>query len=258
MKGWWKNYAISVTALLFATAVAAMEQDNSCASCHQSSDFFAEYPKLHEYFQQWKGSPHDLAGVNCDDCHGGNSSSDSIRKAHSGVLPMSDKRSTLHFQQQPETCGQCHRDKRRQFVKSKHFAALMGQRAAPTCTTCHRAMSRRPELRAIVLNACRNCHGPGNSENLPLITDKAETAFNQLNIAGGLLGWARIHFESHGWPEDSRNRVADLDDRYQAIVNQVHRFDLQMTEDAAIEILTELREIFQAAKRAHEQQADGS
>ena len=243
-------------ALSCVYSVSAQSAENSCISCHQQSDFFAQYPKLHEYYQQYLVSPHKQAGVTCNDCHGGNASASSAESAHVGVLPMNDVNSTVHYQKQPDTCGQCHRDKRRQFVQSKHYAALMDQRAAPTCTTCHPAMSRRPELRNIVLNACRNCHGEGNSENLPLIADQAENVFKQLNIAGGLLGWTRIHYESHEWPDDSEERVRELEKRYQSIVNKVHQFDLQQTEESTTEILVELKETFDAARRIYEQQTN--
>jgi nitrate/TMAO reductase-like tetraheme cytochrome c subunit len=245
-----------LSSLLFS--VSTQSAENGCISCHQQSDFYAQYPKLHDYYQQYLLSPHKQAGVTCDDCHGGNAGANSVNKAHVGVLPMSDKNSTVHYQKQPETCGQCHADKRRQFVKSKHYAALMDQRAAPTCTTCHPAMSRRPELRIIVLHACRNCHGEGNSENLPLIADQAERVFSQLNIAGGLLGWTRIHFESHDWPADSRERVQSLEMRYQTIVDNVHQFNLQQTDSKTAEILGQLREIFEEVQRAHEQEAADS
>ena len=243
-------------------SVSAQSAENSCIGCHQNPTFFSQYPKLHEYYQQWVASPHQQAGLSCEDCHGGQPSATSIEQAHAGVLPMNDKRSTLYYQRQPETCGQCHGDKQRQFVQSKHYTALMDQRAAPTCTTCHPAMSRRPELRNIVLNACRNCHGEGNSENLPLIADRAERVFSQLNIAGGLLGWTKIHYESHGWPGDSQQRVRDLEDRYRTILNRVHQFDLQQTEDSVVAILLNLRETLDAARRAYEQRSaqdpDGS
>ena len=239
-------------------STAAPAAVNQCIGCHQDPDFYAQYPKLHEYYQQWLASPHNGSGVTCDDCHGGNSSAKTAEKAHAGVFPMGDKMSTLHYQKQPETCGQCHNDKRTRFVESKHYAALMGQRAAPTCTTCHPAMSQRPEYRTIVLNACRNCHGEGNSEDLPLITDHAENVFNQLNVARGFLGWTKIYYESRGWPDDSEERVRNLDKRYRTILNEVHQFDLQKTDDAMIKILDELREIFDAARRTHEQRAEES
>jgi hypothetical protein len=249
------TFGFILISLSVALSVSARSAENGCISCHQQSEFYAQYPKLHEYYQQYLVSPHKQAGVTCDDCHGGNAGTDSEKQAHVGVFPMSDKDSTVHYQKQPETCGECHNDKRVQFIQSKHYAALMDQRAAPTCTTCHPAMSRRPEYRLIVLNACRNCHGEGNSENLPLIADRAENVFNQLNIAGGFLGWTRIHYESHGWPDDSEQRVRNLDKRYSTILNQVHQFDLQRTEDSTVAILVELRETFDAAQRAYEQRS---
>lgn len=247
---------LALIPVLLAVPAGARAAENSCTSCHQDAAFFAQYPKLHEYYQQWLASPHQRAGVTCDDCHAGDASATSAEKAHVGVLPMNERKSTLYYQNQPDTCGECHRDKKRQFVRSKHYAALMDQRAAPTCTTCHPAMSQRPELRSIVLHACRNCHGEGNSENLPLITAQAERVFNQLNIAGGLLGWTRIHFESHDWPADSEHRVAALEVRYKEIVNRVHQFDLQETEETTVKILGELREIFADAQRVHEARSE--
>ena len=245
--------AVALLGLAPALSFNAQSAENSCVECHQNPDFYAQYPKLHDYYQQWLVSPHNQSSITCNDCHGGNASAASMTGAHSGVLPMNDTSSTLYYQTQPETCGQCHRPKQRQFLQSKHYAALMDHRAAPTCTTCHPAMSRRPELRNIVLNACRNCHSEGNSENLPLIADRAESVFKQLNIAGGLLGWTRIHYESHEWPGDSEERVRELETRYQKIVDKVHQFDLQQTEDSATAILVELRETFDAARRSHEQ-----
>jgi len=247
---------IVLVALISVYPICAIAAGNSCINCHQQPDFYAQYPKLYEYFQLYQESPHKQAGVTCDDCHGGNASANSERLAHVGVLLMNNKSSTLYNERQPETCGKCHRDKQRQFVQSKHYAALMDHRAAPTCTTCHPAMSRRPELRSIVLNACRNCHSEGNSQNLPLIADKAEDVFQKLNIAGGLLGWTRIHYESHDWPDDSKQHVLDLEERHREIITRIHQFDLEQTETETIGLLADLRNIFDAARRDYEQQSN--
>jgi hypothetical protein len=244
---------LALSAWCLSLSAAAWSSENACIDCHQDSSFFAQYPKLHEYYQQWLSSTHRQAGLGCEDCHGGDSSAATRKAAHRGVYPMNDESSTLHYQAQPDTCGQCHNDKQQQFVRSKHYAALMDDaHAAPTCTTCHPAMSRRPELRNIVLDACRNCHGEGNPDGLPLIADQAEDVFKHLNIAAGMLGWTRIHYESHGWPDDSKNRVSELENRYQTTVNKVHQFDLQQTDDSTVAILIELREIFDAARRAND------
>lgn len=238
------------------SATAAVSAENQCIACHQDPDYFTEYPKLYEYYQQWLSSPHEQSAVTCDACHGGDPAADDLNTAHTGVLPMNNPDSVLHFRKQPETCGRCHTANRMQFEQSDHYAALMDQRAAPTCTTCHPAMSRRPELRAIVLNACRNCHGEGNSENLPLVADQAENVFQQLNIAGGLLGWTRIHYESHDWPGDSRERVRELEVIHGAVIDRVHRFDLDATEAATNELQGQLREIFDSVRRAYEDRED--
>jgi hypothetical protein len=241
---------------LIAPLTPASAADNQCIGCHQDSDFYARHPRLHAYYQDWLESPHKMAGTTCDDCHGGNPDAKSMSKAHSGVLPVSDEQSALHFRQQPDTCGRCHNNKRAQFIQSKHYQALTGQRTAPTCTTCHPAMNRRPEYRSIVLNACRNCHDEGNSEKLPLISDQAESMFQQLNIASGFLGWANIYYESHGWPEDSAAKVRELGERYQLVLDQVHKFDMNETEAAMSEIQGELREMFDTARRSKMQEAE--
>jgi len=235
---------------------SAQSAENTCISCHEQPDFYAQYPKLHEYYQQYLVSPHQKAGVTCDVCHGGNARASTMKNAHVGVLPMSDSASTVYYQKQPKTCGQCHKDKQEQFIQSKHYAALMEHRAAPTCTTCHPAMSERPDLRSIVLNACSNCHKEGNSQDLPLIAGQAESVFSQLNIAGGLLGWTRIHYESHGWPNSSRQHVSDLEKRHADIITRVHQFDLQQTETATIGLLADLKNIFNEARNLHDEQAD--
>jgi len=248
--------AFVLLSLSLLLSVNSRSAENGCISCHQQPDFYAQYPRLHEYYQQYAVSPHERAGVTCDLCHGGEPKANSVKEGHVGVWPMNSENSTVHYQNQPETCGQCHDDKRAQFIQSKHYAALMGQRTAPTCSTCHPAMSQRPELRKIVLNACRSCHYEKNSDNLPLIADQAEDIFSNLNIAGGLLGWTRIHYESHDWPDGSRRLVQQLESQHGHILNLVHQFDLEQTEDAVTDLLGQLRDIFEQTRSASEQPAN--
>lgn len=243
------SFLLAAGAMPLSGASAA---DNQCVSCHQNTDFYAQYPKLYEYYQDWLVSPHKKSGATCDDCHGGDPAATSMTQAHSNVLKVSNERSALHYKNQPETCGACHGDKKKQFIQSKHYQALAGQRAAPTCTTCHSAMNRRPDYRIMVLNACRNCHGEGNSEDLPLVSEQAAGVFHQLNVASGFLGWANIYYESRDWPEGSKQRMRDLETRYQTVLDQVHRFDMQQTEAETVEIQEELRAIFDAARSEEE------
>jgi len=243
--------------LLLVGFPAATAGTNSCVDCHSSGEFFAKFPMLDAYYKKWVDSTHAQAGVTCNSCHGGRASESTQAAAHQGVLPVSDPNSRLYFRNQPRTCGRCHTDKLEQFRFSKHYRALQGNRAAPTCTTCHPAMSSRPSYRVILLNACRNCHAEGNKAGLPAIGDQAEHALHQLNVASGFLGWTTIHFESLGWPGDSREQVAKLADDYHGAVNRVHRFDLDKTEAEATDILERLQAIFAEAKKAADKPAAG-
>ncbi len=237
-------------ALAILLSAAAFAADNSCIQCHSNEAFYARFPRLFNYYQDWIDSPHSRAGVTCDECHGGTPQGETIERAHEGVFPVTDSHSSLYFSRQPATCGACHTDKQAEFERSKHFQALQAESAAaPTCTTCHRAMNKRPTYQSIVLNACTTCHQEGNRQQLPLIVDDAEDLLRQINVAKGLIGWARLHFSSHDWPGDSREQIRDLERRYEQLVDQVHRFDLEASDAATLELLTELRKLFDAERR---------
>ena len=247
---------IFLICLIAAPSASAQSVESGCISCHQQADFYARNPKLYAYYQLYLDSPHQQAGVLCSACHGGNESSHSAQEAHVGVTPMSDDDSTINYQEQPETCGQCHENERAQFIQSKHYAALMERPVAPTCTTCHSAMGGRPELRSIVLNACRNCHGEGNSENLPQIADRAEDVFNKLNMIGGLMGWTKYYYESNELSDSDQAYVRGLEKNYVDVLSLVHRFDIAQTEDAVTDLFDKLREDFERALLDLERQAD--
>lgn len=237
----------------FATPAMAWGAANSCITCHSSTSFFAKNSRLDAYYKQWTESTHAQSGVKCHSCHGGNPAAAEAAAAHQGVLPVSNSGSRLYFRNQPATCGKCHPDKLGQFRRSKHFAALQGDRPAPTCTTCHPAMSNRPSYKQIVLNACRNCHAVGNAAGLPDIADQAERSFHQLNVASGLMGWSAVHFDAQGWPGHTRATIAALQADYDGAVNRVHRFDLDQTESEAAEILARLQGVFDEARKQAEE-----
>jgi len=238
----------TIVALLLCCEVSAA--GNGCMDCHSDPDFYARAPKLYHYYQDWIDSPHNRNGVTCDDCHGGNPAATTAAAAHEGIFPVGNPKSSLYFSQQPVTCGTCHREKRKEFEQSKHFLALKAEaNAAPTCTTCHPAMNKRPSYQSIVLNACTTCHKPGNRQDLPDIVNEAEDLFRNLNTAQGMIGWASLHFSSHDWPGNSRENIQRLENRYAEIVDRVHRFDLQKSAEETSEILYELRKIFDEERR---------
>jgi len=241
--------ALSVPAVLICMNAPAV--GNGCIDCHKDESFYATNPKLYRYYQDWINSPHNEAGVTCNECHGGNPDGNTVESGHKGMFPMSDSRSTLYYSRQPDTCGDCHTEKKKEFEQSKHFKALQSATGtAPTCTTCHPAMNRRPAYQTIVLNACTTCHHEGNRQGLPNIVNQAENLLRNVNVAQGMLGWAKLHFASLEWPGDSREHIQSLEDRYATLVDQVHRFNLQQSDKETMELLTELKLMFEAERRA--------
>jgi hypothetical protein len=242
-------FATVLPVLLFCFAASAAA--NSCIECHSNEDFYARFPKLYNYYQEWIKSPHAVSGVTCDDCHGGDPRGDTAQAAHADMFPINNPKNSLYFSAQPATCGSCHHDKQTEFEQSKHFLALKSEtKAAPTCTTCHPAMNKRPSYQAIVLDACTTCHESDNRQGLPDIIDKAEDLLGHVNAAHGMIGWAKLHFSSQDWPDNSRENMQLLENRYADIVDQVHRFDLEKSNESAVQLLTDLRRLFEAERRS--------
>ncbi len=225
-----------------ATAPPVVDQ---CDACHKDPHFYVQNRKLYAYYQDWINSPHAVSGLGCSDCHGGDSSSADFDVAHSGVLDLRDPEHMLYYRNQPDTCGACHADKAARFRTSKHYAALLGDSVAPTCTTCHRAMNRRPYYRDILIDACTTCHSGEHEGSLPPVTGQVKEYLQRLNIAKGYLGWTTLHYESLGWPTGSRCEVDEIRKKFEDAVARVHSFDLAQMDESTTEILTELKLIFQ-------------
>lgn len=235
-------------------AVAADAQSDGCAACHSDSAFFVKNRKLHNYYQDWLKSPHATSGLSCSNCHGGDPSAADFDTAHAEVRHLNDPASTLYYKNQPGTCGACHGEKVEQFQHSKHYKALVSDTLAPTCTTCHRAMNRRPDFRDIVEDACQTCHNEENADRVPPVADKASEYLQRLNIAKGYLGWTSSYYESHGWPENTKTEIAVISAKYDEAVTRVHHFDLAAMDESSNEIFVELKLMFQKAWQERQDQ----
>ena len=222
---------------------------NGCESCHGDGYFIYQNQKLYQYYQDWLTSPHKAAGVTCDQCHGGDATAPEKEAAHVGVFPAHDPKSRVNFDNQVETCADCHEEISRQFSRSDHFQAILDEEKAPNCGTCHRAMNRKPYYRALVDATCRGCHKDDTLGVLPGVSvpDLAEEILHRLNICKAYLGWTATYFESQGWPGDSQRVVDDLTKSYAHILSTGHSFNLKQSDKESIELLARLKIIFQGA-----------
>jgi len=139
------------------------EQNNGiCLTCHERGER-----------TYWHSSVHDTRGLVCTDCH--------------TVMRRVSATHQLKTPFEPDTCFQCHKDRRAQMFRSAHMplregkiacsdchnphgsyteAALRGDSVNDTCYKCH-AEKRGPFLfeHAPVRENCLNCHDPHGSVN---------------------------------------------------------------------------------------------
>jgi len=140
----------------------AEENNAVCLTCHQKGGR-----------TNWSDSTHEKRGLMCTNCH--------------TVMKKVSHKSQLKTEFQPDTCFQCHKDRRAQMFRSSHMpmregkvvctdchnphgssteALLKKDSINDTCYTCH-AEKRGPFLfeHAPVREDCVNCHLPHGSVN---------------------------------------------------------------------------------------------
>jgi DmsE family decaheme c-type cytochrome len=125
----------------------AAENNALCLGCHDKGDRTL-----------WQGSTHEMREVACTNCH-------TIMKAVS-------RKNQLKTAFQPDTCFQCHKNKRAEMWRTAHMPVREGK---ITCTNCHNphgSFSESLLKQATVNDNCYQCHaekrGPFLFEHAPV------------------------------------------------------------------------------------------
>jgi len=237
---------LAVLLLLPSGAVWAAEAapTESCKTCHQDEKFRVENKKIYDYFQEWVGSPHDLAGLSCTACHGGDPAKASMDEAHLGIKPQSDPSSPFNFKNIPKTCGGCHPTVLERFEKSRHFASLKAGGRGPNCITCHGALNAKVYSTSIVERACANCHN-AKTKNRPEVVAQAKEILAKLNHANGYRNGLRFYYKTTKRPQ----AMAKVDKAYDDVILFWHEFDFKRLSPRAKDLLTELKALYTAAHK---------
>jgi predicted CXXCH cytochrome family protein len=170
---------------------AAAEEENSCVSCHGA---LLEPLQLSARFYEWQLSRHQAKGVTCDKCHGGDPTTLDRIKTHLGVRRATDSQSRLHYRNQPATCGACHQNLVKVFMRSQHYQGLRGVGLGASCNTCHAHMGTQviyaPQETS---NLCARCHDTLNFlQPRPEIPTQAAETMTALQRAKGVVLWASL------------------------------------------------------------------
>jgi DmsE family decaheme c-type cytochrome len=128
-------------------ARTAEENNGICLGCHEKGDR-----------TYWNGSTHETRGLMCTNCH--------------TVMKAVSRKHQLKTAVEPDTCFQCHKDRRAQMARSSHMPLREGK---IVCSDCHNPHGSTTEalLRADSINDnCYKCHaekrGPFLFEHAPV------------------------------------------------------------------------------------------
>jgi DmsE family decaheme c-type cytochrome len=129
------------------TSRSVQENNAICLTCHERGDR-----------TYWSGSTHEVRNVACTDCH--------------TIMRSVSQKFQLKTVYEPETCFQCHKDRRAQMARSSHMPLREGKMV---CSDCHQPHGTANEalLRTATINdTCYKCHaekrGPFLFEHTPV------------------------------------------------------------------------------------------
>lgn len=235
-----------------AAAAEPAKPAESCVECHKDDKFRVQNKKIYDYYQEWKGSAHDLAGLSCTACHNGDPAKAGKEEAHAGMVPQSDPASPFHYKNIPKTCGGCHQPVLDRFAKSRHFEQLKSTGRGPNCITCHGALNAKVYSTTIIERACSNCHN-AKTKNHPEVIGKAQEILERLNHANGYRKGLRFYYKSVKKPE----AMAKVDKAYTDTIDFWHEFDFKKLKPRSQDLLAELKALYLEAHKEQSAKGDG-
>jgi len=179
---------------------------NACMDCHHFVG-----GKEAEAVSLWQGSTHQIEGVDCATCHGGDPL---VHLGDVEKLPPKAFRSKANaamydqpdFQAKPkgealfELCAQCHEESVENYRSSIMGKAYLNQRGGPSCVRCHGAhYNTMPEIP----EACESCHADVTGFDQIEVMTINEATIDQLFEIRSKLAVARVAgAESPIFPEE--------------------------------------------------------
>ncbi len=156
----------------------AEENNAICLGCHE-----------HGERVYWEGSVHQVRGLACTNCH--------------TIMRSVSAQHQLKTAFEPDTCFQCHKDRRAQMFRSSHMPMREGK---ITCTNCHNPHGSTTEamLRQDSINDnCYTCHaekrGPFLFEHAPVRENclNCHDPHGSINEFSLKMSRPRLCFECH-------------------------------------------------------------
>ena len=208
-----------------------------CEDCHKDMKFLIQNRKLFDYYKFWKDSVHDLAGVKCINCHGGDptkTDKEAAHKGHFSPLYGGDKESLKLI---VHRCGKCHKEILKNFISSKHYKVLIEKEKGPNCVTCHGSMNTGVYEAHNVAEGCKFCHNK-ETKNTPEVSQEAEKLLNYVNFIRSYRMWI-----STNYADEKSNMVKEINEQYKDIIFSWHQFNFEQNNEKTMNLLNKLKAI---------------
>lgn len=156
----------------------AAENNAICLGCHE---------KGHRTL--WKGSTHETRGLMCTNCH--------------TVMKNVSRKHQLKTAFEPDTCFQCHKDRRAQMFRSSHMPLREGKMVCSDCHNPHGSVTGSMLKTASVNDTCYKCHaekrGPFLWEHNPVRENclNCHDPHGTVNAYSLKIARPRLCFECH-------------------------------------------------------------
>jgi len=228
---------IYLIALLVVFAFSYSAAADTCVECHKNEKFRIQNKALFDYYNNWKDSIHDLAGVVCKDCHGGNPAKHDKGDAHKGNFNSLTSIDKSSFKQIPVRCGECHQSVLSHYKESKHYKALVEHETGPVCSTCHGSMNVEVYYASIVTWTCKECHNEYTG-NRPEIVGMADKILHRINVARAYKNWVSIYYK-----DTKPKKVSEMKQLYKDVSDSWHKFDFVQLDEKSQQLLSALKSL---------------
>jgi len=158
----------------------ADETNANCLSCHARGDR-----------TNWPGSTHETRSLLCTNCH--------------TIMKEVSRKNQLKTAFEPDTCFQCHKDRRAQMFRSSHMPMREGKVVCSDCHNPHGSITEALLKEDSVNDTCYKCHaekrGPFLFEHEPVREDctSCHDPHGSINEFSLKLSLPRLCFECHGF-----------------------------------------------------------
>lgn len=204
-----------------------VEKAPTCLTCHERHSVRPLTPSEKEEICI---SCHANFNETCRKCHDGGITV--LKEAHLSIVNISIVR-----QDSLVICGKCHEQELKEFKTSRMFEELeLGEKPAPTCSTCHHAHTLR--ISSKIEDFCANCHNniTDIDPHAPGKTKEIMSSVNELWAGFSKARDAVISAKANGKDVTGAEKHLESAGAILKNISSLHRFNLTIFEGFETEV----------------------